>query len=43
MRLYDFLFSGIDLTPYTRLAQWFERVRAQPGYLPIDQVPTEVR
>jgi glutathione S-transferase len=28
-----------DLEPFSRLPAWFERVRAQGGYLPIEQVP----
>jgi glutathione S-transferase len=31
--------GGFDLAPYSSLKRWFERVRAQRGYLPIDQVP----
>jgi glutathione S-transferase len=32
--------GGFDLTPYHSLPGWFERVRAQRGHVPIDQVPT---
>ena len=32
--------GGFDLRPYSSLQAWFERVKQQPGYLPIDQVPT---
>jgi glutathione S-transferase len=32
--------GGFDLAPYSALPAWFERVRSQPGYLPIDQTPT---
>ncbi|MFO0748195.1 MAG: glutathione S-transferase family protein [Myxococcota bacterium] len=31
--------GGFDLAPHAALAAWFERVRAQPGHLPIDVVP----
>ena len=31
--------GGFDLTPFRSLPPWFERVRTQRGYLPIDQVP----
>jgi glutathione S-transferase len=31
--------GGFDLAPFRSLPSWFERVRTQPGYLPIDQVP----
>jgi glutathione S-transferase len=29
-----------DLTPYASLRAWFDRIRAQRGFLPIDQVPS---
>jgi glutathione S-transferase len=32
--------GGFDLTPHDALDAWFARVRAQPGYLPIDRVPS---
>jgi glutathione S-transferase len=31
--------GGFDLTPYASLRAWFDRVRAERGFLPIDQVP----
>jgi len=31
--------GGFDLAPYPALHRWFGRVRAQPGHLPIDEVP----
>jgi glutathione S-transferase len=31
--------GGFDMAPFRSLPRWFERVRAQPGHLPIDQVP----
>jgi glutathione S-transferase len=31
--------GGFDLAPYASLRAWFDRVRAQRGHLPIDQVP----
>jgi hypothetical protein len=31
--------GGFNLTAYLALPEWFERVRSQPGYLPIDHVP----
>jgi glutathione S-transferase len=31
--------DGFDLAPYSALQPWLVRVRAQPGYVPIDQVP----
>jgi glutathione S-transferase len=31
--------GGFDLPAYRSLPRWFERVRSQRGYLPIDHVP----
>jgi glutathione S-transferase len=31
--------GGFDLAPFSSLRAWFERVRAQRGYLPIEEVP----
>jgi glutathione S-transferase len=31
--------GGFDLSPFASLESWFFRVRQQPGYLPIDQIP----
>jgi glutathione S-transferase len=31
--------GGFDLSPYAAMHRWFARVRAQPGHLPIDEVP----
>jgi glutathione S-transferase len=31
--------GGFDLEPCSRLPAWFERVRSQRGYLPIERVP----
>lgn len=31
--------GGFDLAPFRSLPSWFERIRTQPGHLPIDQVP----
>jgi glutathione S-transferase len=31
--------GGFDLAPYSALHAWFGRVRQQPGFLPIEQVP----
>jgi glutathione S-transferase len=31
--------GGFDLSPYGALHGWFERVRAQPGHLPIREIP----
>jgi glutathione S-transferase len=33
--------GGFDLTPYSSLAAWFARVRAERGHLPLNQVPAE--
>ena len=27
--------GGLDLTPYTHVRAWLERVAAQPGYIPL--------
>jgi glutathione S-transferase len=32
--------GGFDLSPHSALRAWFDRVRAQRGHLPIDEVPT---
>ena len=32
--------GGFDLAPYASLRAWFDRVRAERGFLPIDQAPT---
>jgi glutathione S-transferase len=29
--------GGIDLSPYTKVQQWFERIEDAPGYVKIDQ------
>jgi len=31
--------GGFDLSPYEAIHAWFGRVRQQPGYLPLEQVP----
>jgi glutathione S-transferase len=28
--------GGFDLAPYPRIREWLERVRSQPGHVPID-------
>jgi len=33
--------GGFDLAPYSSLALWFARVRAERGHLAINQLPAE--
>jgi glutathione S-transferase len=31
--------GGLDLSPYPKVREWLDRVAAQPGYVPLLQVP----